>query len=172
MAGLIRRCLRRGAEYQEKRQTEHPNISPCHLCTSFLESLAADQALMKRRIAGAFDLDLTGSSLQFLNVRWCQLDVQCAQVLFETLQLRRAGDWRDPRLLGQKPRERHLSGRSVLGLRETPNHIHERLIGRAILFAEPRNGIAEIRALELRVGVDLAGEETLSEWAERNETDT
>jgi hypothetical protein len=46
------------------------------------------------------------------------------------------------------------------------------LICFAVLFAEPWDGTAEVRAVKLRVGVDLACQETFAQWAKRNESNT
>jgi hypothetical protein len=40
---------------------------------------------MKGRVASAFDLDLTGSSIEVLDVGWCQIEIQRAEILFEAL---------------------------------------------------------------------------------------
>ena len=49
-----------------------------------------------------------------------ELDVGRADVLLETMPLGRTRDRHDPRLLGEQPRERHLSGRRLLAFGDGP----------------------------------------------------
>src|SRR6266566_6444297 len=43
-----------------------------------------------------------------------EFDCNCSDVLFQTIQLRGAGNWNNPRLPGQQPRQRDLSRRRLL----------------------------------------------------------
>src|SRR5436309_2809963 len=85
------------------------------------------------------------------------------------MQLRRPGDWNDPRLLRKQPCESNLGGCRLFLLRESANQINQRLIHFPVLRRKARNDIAEVGFLELRVFADLAGEEALSQWAKWNE---
>ncbi len=55
--------------------------------------------------------------------------------------------------------------------RRRPEPIDQRLVDPAVLRLEAGDAIAEVRAVELRVGDDLAREEALSQRAEPNEAD-
>ena len=49
------------------------------------------------------------------------------------------------------------------------HQVDQSLVGLAILRAETRNAAAEVRAVEFRIRVDLAGEKAFAERAEGNE---
>src|SRR5436305_7454336 len=88
------------------------------------------------------------------------------------MQLRRARDGDDPRLLRQEPGERNLSGRRLLLLPELAEQIDQSHIRFAILRREARDGVAEVGPVQLGVFVDPAREEALSQGTERHEADT
>jgi hypothetical protein len=73
---------------------------------------------------------------------------------FQTVQLRCSGDRYDPRFPSQQPGERDLGRAYLFLLRKGGDHIDQSLILLAILFAELRNSVPEIAAVELRVGID------------------
>ena len=85
-----------------------------------------------------------------------QFDRGRAEVLLQAVQLRRAGDRHDPRLLRQQPGERDLRGRRPLALRDRAEQVDQRLVRLARLGREAGNGVAEVGAVERRVLVDLA----------------
>src|SRR5204863_4311645 len=92
--------------------------------------------------------------------------------LLEPVQLRRAGDRDDPRLLREQPGERDLRGRRVLPLSDALEEVDERAVRRPRAgVGEARHGVAKVAALELGALVDRAGEEPLAERAERDEAD-
>src|SRR5204863_408002 len=76
-----------------------------------------------------------------------------------------------PRLLRQEPCQRDLTGRGLLAVCHGLQQIHERLIGLAILRREAWNAGSEVRAVECRGLVDLAGEEAFPKRTERDEAD-
>src|ERR1700680_3623752 len=88
------------------------------------------------------------------------------------MQLRRTRDRNDPRLLCQQPGKRDLSRRRLCLLRELANQINQPLIHFTVLRRKARNYVAEVSLVKLRVFADLAGEETLAQRAERNESDS
>src|SRR2546423_4203204 len=88
------------------------------------------------------------------------------------MQLRRAGDRHNPRLLRQQPRERNLSRRYLLPFCDAAKQIDERLIRLESLRRESRQGAAEVGAVELRIFVDFAGEEASAERTVRHEADS
>src|SRR4051794_2975271 len=88
------------------------------------------------------------------------------------MQLRRAGNRDDPRLLREHPRERDLRRRRALALGDRAHELDERLVRASrVRIGEARDRVTEVAALELRVLRDRAGEEALAEWAERDEAD-
>ena len=64
-----------------------------------------------------------------------------------------------------------LRGRGFLALRDLAEQLDQRLIGFASLGGEARERGAEVGAVELGGGVDLAGEEALAQRAPGNEAD-
>src|SRR5438309_8977989 len=87
------------------------------------------------------------------------------------MPLRRPGNGDDPWLLREQPRERDLRGGGVLLRGEAGEQVHDCLVRLAIFFREAREVAAEVALLELRVRVELAGEESASERAEGDESD-
>src|SRR5690348_12331581 len=83
-----------------------------------------------------------------------------------------AGDRDDPRLLSQNPRERNLRRRRVLLLREAAYRVNQGLVRLPVLRRETRNHAAEIGFVELRVLIDRAGKESLTQRAEGNKADS
>src|SRR5437764_351207 len=59
----------------------------------------------------------------------------------------------------------------VLFFLERFYHVHKSLVCFPILLAKTRDGAAKIRAVELRVGGNLARQEAFAERAEGNESD-
>ena len=100
-----------------------------------------------------------------------KLDIRSSEILFETVELRRAGDRNHPGLLGENPRNCDLGRCRVLPLGEVADHINYSLVRLAILCREARDNVAEIALVELRIFLYRSGEESLSERTERNESD-
>src|SRR5581483_10364618 len=86
------------------------------------------------------------------------------------MELRRARDWNDPRLLRQQPGKRDLSRRRLLPFSDSGQQIHESLIRFPVLRREARNNIAEIALVEFGLFADLACEEPLAQRTEGDES--
>ena len=65
-------------------------------------------------VAVALDGDLRGDGIDVPDIVGCKLDRRRGDVLIKAAELGRAGDWNDPRLLGQQPCQRDLRGRGML----------------------------------------------------------
>src|SRR6266446_7642407 len=87
------------------------------------------------------------------------------------MELGRAWDRHDPRLLCKQPSERDLSRGRLLSFCEFAKQINQGLICFPSLWAKTRDDVAEIGAVELGILVDLAREEALSQRAKWNESD-
>src|SRR5579863_4913046 len=88
------------------------------------------------------------------------------------MKLRRPRDRNNPRLLREQPRERDLSRRHLLPLRDVGNQINHGLIRFSSFWRKSRDDVAEIAAIELRILVDLAREKALAKRAKWNESDS
>src|SRR6476620_6197033 len=88
------------------------------------------------------------------------------------MQLRGAWDWNNPRLLGQQPGERDLSRCRLLPFCDAAEQIDQGLIRLESLRCEARQSAAEVGAVELRVFVDLAREEALTQRAVGDKADS
>ena len=73
-----------------------------------------------------------------------EFDRDCSDVLVQTMQLRGAGDRNNPRLLGQQPGQRDLSGRRLLSLCDAAEQIDQGLIRLERLRREARQRAAEV----------------------------
>src|SRR4051794_3368133 len=80
-------------------------------------------------------------------------------------------DGHDPWLLREEPCKRDLGGCRLFLVREFVKQINQGLVRFTILRLKARDGIAEIRAIKLRVRANFAGEKTFPERAEWNESD-
>src|SRR5579885_1560793 len=87
------------------------------------------------------------------------------------MDLGRAGNGRDPGLLSQHPGEGDLRARDALAACELSHELDEGLVRLPAFRRESRQGIAEVRAVELRVLVDGACEEAPAERAVGDEAD-
>ena len=101
-----------------------------------------------------------------------EFDGDRADVFVQAMQLRGARDRYNPRLLRQQPGERDLRRCRLLSFRDAGEQIDQRLIRLESLRREARQGAAEIGAVELRIFVDLAGEEALAQRAVRDQADS
>ena len=88
------------------------------------------------------------------------------------MQLGCARNRNDPRLLGKQPSKRELSRCRLFLLREFAQQINQRLVRFSVLWVKAWDGVAEIRALELRIFVDLASKEAFTKRAKWNESDS
>src|SRR3989442_11394985 len=87
------------------------------------------------------------------------------------MQLRGAWDWNNPRLLGQQPCQRDLSGCRLLPLTDFAEQINQSLIRLERLRREARERAAEVGAVEGRLFVHLPCEKPLAQRAIGNEAD-
>ncbi len=124
---------------------------------------------MELRITSPFKLDLRGGFFESAHILRSQLNIRRFKILFQSSQLRCARYRNDPRLLRQQPCKRDLRRQSLSSVPQRAHQINQSLIGLAILRAEPRHAAAKIRAVELRIRVDLARQKSFAKWAERHE---
>src|SRR6476646_1541990 len=87
------------------------------------------------------------------------------------MQLGCTWDRRDPRLLGEQPCNGDLRPGRGLRVSDLAQQRDQCQIGLPCYRLKARKDVANIVALELRVLVDGAGQEALTEWAERHEAD-
>src|SRR5271155_2352330 len=88
------------------------------------------------------------------------------------MQLGGAGNRNDPRLLRKEPSKCKLGRGHLLAGCNASQHVYERPVRLTRLRCKARHGIAEVLCAERGLGIDRAGQEALSEWAERHEADT
>src|SRR5439155_12622063 len=115
--------------------------------------------------------DLRRGSFELPEIFGRKFDGDGSHVFFQSMKLGGAGDRDDPGLLREQPCQRDLSGRRLFLLRELANHVNYGLVRLAVFRREARNDVAEVVLVELRVVVDLAGEESFPQWTEWNESD-
>ena len=100
-----------------------------------------------------------------------KLDSRCSDVLFEAVQLRRAWNRNNPRLLSKQPGECDLSWSRFLPLPSTAEKVDQCLVRLEGFRRETGKRAAEVGAVEGGVFVDRAGEESFSQRAVGHETD-
>ena len=100
-----------------------------------------------------------------------QFDRCCPDVLVQPMQLRRAWDGNNPRLLGQQPGERNLSRCGFLLFCEPAKQINQTLVRFSSLWREARDDVTEIAFIELRTCIDLARQEALAKRAKWDKPD-
>src|SRR5258708_36712517 len=88
------------------------------------------------------------------------------------MQLRRAWDRYNPRLLGQQPRERDLSRCRLLSFRDAAEQINEGLIRLESVRREASQGATEVGTVELGAFVDLPRDKALAQGAVRDKPDS
>src|SRR5579885_165510 len=123
------------------------------------------------RVARTLHLDLRGGVLDLAQILGAQLHARRTQILFEALQLGRAGNRHDPRLLRQQPGQRDLGRRRALALRDSAQQLDQSLVRLARLGRKAGQAVAEVVLAELRVLIDGAGEKASAErtvWYEAN----
>src|SRR6266542_1286207 len=113
-----------------------------------LSCSATDALLQVFRITRPMYRYFRGSAVDPAKIVSRQLDRPRADVLFEPMQLGRAGNRHDPRLLGEQPRERDLRGCCPLLGRNPVEQIDHSVICFAILRGEAWDNVAEIAAVE------------------------
>src|ERR1700733_2211749 len=123
------------------------------------------------RISLTLDLDCGRGFFEGMYVFCSKFDSRTSKILFKSRKLRGAWNRNDPWCLGQQPCEGDLSGSSLLLFCKLRDDIDESLVRFAIVFAESRNNSAEVGTVELRGGINLAGEKAFAERTERDEAD-
>lgn len=88
----------------------------------------SDQLLQVLGITRSLNRNFRGRAFEFAQVFGRELNRRRPGVLLQAMQLRRAGDGNNPRLLRQQPGQRDLRGRDLLPRRELSDHLHERLV--------------------------------------------
>ncbi len=96
-----------------------------------------------------------------MQIAWRELHIRGPDVFLKPVQLRRAWDRNNRRLLSEQP-ESDLGRFCPSPFRNPGQQVHESLICLARFRRKSGHNIAKIRAVELRILVDLSGEETLS----------
>jgi hypothetical protein len=122
-------------------------------------------------IASSLHGDLRCSTLDLVDILRAQIDVGCTDVLLHASQLRGAGNWNNPGLLSQQPRERDSSRCRLLTFCDSGDQLDQRLICFPRLRQKAGDTVSQICAGEYRFLVDCSGEETFSQWAIGNEAD-
>src|ERR1700733_2355375 len=132
---------------------------------------APDQPLHEVGIARALYLDTRCGVTDFTEVVVAQLDVGRCQVLLEPVQTPGAGNRDDPRPLSQQPGQRDLPGRRAFAGRDPLKQIDHGAVGLADVGAEPRDAVADVGFVELRVLADASGEKALAQRAVGHEAE-
>jgi len=117
-------------------------------------------------------LNLRGGGVDFTEIVRREFDGKCPDVLFQPMQLGGAGDWNDPRFLGQQPCECDLSRRRVLPLGDASEKCDEGLIRLESLGCEPREVAAEVGTVKGRAFINLAREKAPAQRAVRHEANS
>src|SRR4051794_13617590 len=107
----------------------------------FLFPITGYSSAPTARVTSPLHTDLCSGTFYVAEILTCELYCCCADVLVEAVQLGRAGNRNDPRLLRQQPGKRDLAGRSALSLCDVLQQIDERLIGLPVLRIEARNAV-------------------------------
>src|SRR5271154_2171797 len=133
------------------------------------ESSPAYQLRMEFRITSPFELDLRRSVFEGAHVLSGQFNLRRSKILFQASQLRCARNRNDPGLFREQPAERDSRRSRLLLFCERDHEVNQGLICFTILGAESGYDVAKIRAVELRVGIDLACQEAFAKGTEGNE---
>jgi hypothetical protein len=92
----------------------------------------------------ALDRNFGSCVLDLGEVVFRQRDVHRAKIFLQPMQLRRAGDRHDPRLLRQQPGERDLRRGCLLFVGNALEQVNERLVFLHRLRREARKNLAEV----------------------------
>jgi len=91
------------------------------------------------------------------------VNVDCAKILYQALQLGGTGNGNDPWLLRQQPSKSDLRASHLPARRKFTEHIDQRLVRLTRFPSEAReDGVAIVAACESRVLVDRPGEKALA----------
>lgn len=116
--------------------------------------------------------DACNRSVDFAEFVRCELNLRCADVLFQAVQFRGPGNRNDPGLLCQQPCQCNLSRGRSFASGDLPEEVDECGVGCSCFLGKTRHRIAEVARIELSGLANGTCEETFAEWAERNETDS
>ena len=92
----------------------------------------------------------------------CKLDGCRSDVFFETVQLGRARNRNDPRLLSEQPGKRKLGSGDLLVRSNPSKSVDQSAVRLARRRCKTRHRVAEVRRAERCLLVDRSGQETLS----------
>ena len=98
------------------------------------------------RIAIAVNFHGRGGGFDVAKIAGGKFESGRADVFFQAVQFRGAGDGNDPRLLREQPRERDLRRRRFFPLRDLVKQIDQCLVGLAIFRREAGQRVAEVAA--------------------------
>src|SRR5262245_49433163 len=112
--------------------------------TTFSMRLPPDHLQQCLGVSRTLHLNLGRRAIDVTKVLRREMHVQCAEVLLETMTLRRARNRYDPGLLCQQPGQRDLCGRRVLARSERLQPLDEREVCFPVLLREAGHDIAEI----------------------------
>src|SRR5579862_5836492 len=124
-----------------------------------------------RRIAVPLDRDVGERLVDLAQIVCAQFQARGRHVFLQAFDFGRARNGDNPWLLLQQPGERDLRRRGLLCYGNRCQPSHQGLVGAAGLRREAWQRVAEVVLGEGRAGVDLAGEESSAERAERHEAD-
>src|SRR6185436_20280745 len=113
----------------------------------------------------ALNRDACGGGFDFVEIRRRKLDVRGRHVFLHARELCRSRNGDDPGLARQEPRESNLRGCGMLLSRNSCEKIDECLVGLEILGSKTWQTASEIRAVELCVRCQAAGQESPSQRA-------
>lgn len=117
---------------------------------------AANALLQVRRVTIALNLDGGQRLADVGQILRAQADSCRADVFFQPVDLRRAGDRYDPLLLREQPGDGDLGAAHALAHGEVAEHLNQPAVGTSGVFAESWHHVTEVRRIEFRVLVDRA----------------
>ena len=117
------------------------------------------------------DFDLRRCDIDLLQIVGGEINPRATEIFLEPVEFRGSWDRDDPGFLRQQPGERDLRRCRVLSFGKCSQPVHEGEIGLAILLRKTRHDVPEVVGIERGVRIDLAGEKSLAERTERDESD-
>src|ERR1700691_1725693 len=134
-------------------------------------TLSPDGRLQFLRVPISLHRDAGNRAVDVVYLIRRQLDTGGSEIFFEAMQLGRAENGHDPRLLSEQPRKRNLCGCGVPLFADLSEQIDHGLVSLARLRRETGHDVAKVRAIELGILVDGAGQEPSSQRAEGHKAD-
>src|ERR1700675_1890165 len=148
-----------------------PRLRDNELMFGFSSRSATGHLLQSFWVPGPFYLDRGRGAIDFTEIVGREFDRNRSKVFFQAMQLRRPGNWNDPRPLRKQPSDGNLSRCRLLPFCDVDKQINQGLIRFSSVWRKARDDVAEIGAIELRTLGDLAREKALTERAKWNESD-